>query len=107
MYNLGDRFKPDYQKSKCNKDSIFKGNKYRITILTERLIRLEYNENGVFEDRPTIFAQNRNFPKPEFNVLENANVLKIVTKYFELEYKKEKNFNGGKITPLSNLKVLL
>ena len=107
MYNLGDRFKPDYQKSKCNKDTVFKGNKYRITVLTERLIRLEYSEDGVFEDRPTIFAQNRNFPKPEFNISESGNILKIVTKYFELEYKKEKNFNGGKITPLSNLKVLL
>ena len=47
MYNLGDRFKPDYSKSKSAVESIFKGNKYRITVLTERLIRLEYNENGV------------------------------------------------------------
>ena len=107
MYNLGDRFKFDLNKSKSNPECTFKGNKYRITVITERLIRLEYNENGVFEDRPTTFAWYRNFKKPEFNVSESNSVLKIVTKYFELEYKKEKNFYGGRITPTSNLKVLL
>lgn len=107
MYNLGERFKVDYKSSTSNPESVFKGNKYRITILTDRLIRLEYNENGVFEDRPSIFAQNRNFAKPDFNVSENNNTLKIITKYFELEYKKEKKFDGGKLSPTSNLKILL
>ena len=27
------------------------GEKYRITMLTEGLVRLEYSEDGVFEDR--------------------------------------------------------
>ena len=107
MYNLGERFKVDYKSSTSNPENVFKGNKYRITILTDRLIRLEYNENGVFEDRPSIFAQNRNFAKPDFNVSENNNTLKIITKYFELEYKKEKKFDGGKLSPTSNLKILL
>ena len=40
------------------------GNKYRITILTERLVRFEYNEAGSFEDRPTEFVKNRKFQKP-------------------------------------------
>jgi hypothetical protein len=46
VYNLGEQFKFDYTKSKANKESIFQGSKYRITVLTERLVRLEYNENG-------------------------------------------------------------
>ena len=29
------------------------GKNYRITFLTERLIRLEYQSGGHFEDRPT------------------------------------------------------
>ena len=107
MYNLGDRFKIDLNKSKCNPESVFKGNKYRITILTERLIRLEYNNDGIFEDHPTTFAHYRNMKTPEFNVSESNSALKIVTKYFELEYRKEKNFNGGKLAPMSNLKILL
>ena len=71
MYNLGDRFKPDYEKSKPNGESVFKGDKYRITVLTERLVRLEYNENGIFEDRPTLFAYYRNFQKSDIKVSEN------------------------------------
>ena len=33
--------------------SIVVGDKYRITLLTEGLLRLEYSEDGVFEDRAT------------------------------------------------------
>ena len=107
MYNLGDRFKVDLNSSKSNLQYVFTGKKYRITVLTERLIRLEYNENGIFEDRPTLFARFRNFKRPDFNVSETNTTLKIVTKYFELEYKKEKKFDGGKLAPMSNLRVLL
>lgn len=34
-------------------ENMITGDKYRITFLTEGLIRLEYDEEGVFEDRPT------------------------------------------------------
>ena len=43
MYDLGQYFKFDLNKSTANKECIFKGDNYRITVLTERLIRLEYN----------------------------------------------------------------
>ena len=105
MYNLGEQFKLDYTKSKPNKDSILQGKKYRITVLTERLVRLEYDENGVFEDRPTELVWNRNLPKPEFQVAEEGNILKITTKYFTLTYNKEKSFYNGRINPSGNLKV--
>ena len=107
MYDLGQQFKFDLNKSMANKECVFKGNKYRITVLTERLIRLEYSENGVFEDYPTELVWYRNFPKPEFTVSETDQTLKIITKYFELYYKKEKSFNGGKVTPTANLKINL
>ena len=32
-------------------DNMIIGEKYRITLLTEALVRLEYSEDGVFEDR--------------------------------------------------------
>jgi len=107
MYDLGEQFKFDLNRSKANKECIFVGNKYRITVLTERLVRLEYNENGMFEDYPTELIWYRNLPKPEFTVSETDNTLKIITKYFELFYKKEKKFNGGKINPTSNLRINL
>ena len=34
-------------------DNMIIGEKYRITFLTEALVRLEYSEDGVFEDRAT------------------------------------------------------
>ena len=37
----------------CSKGSVISGEKYRFTVLTPALIRLEYNESGKFEDRAT------------------------------------------------------
>ena len=53
----------------ANIENIVQGKHYRITILTEGLIRLEYSEAGVFEDRATQFALNRDFPNTEFRYL--------------------------------------
>ena len=33
--------------------NIIRGSKYRFSILSPRLIRIEYNKNSVFEDRAT------------------------------------------------------
>jgi len=107
MYDLGQHFKFDLNKSAANKECVFKGNNYRITVLTERLIRLEYNENQMFEDYPTELIWYRNFPKPEFIVKESNKILNITTKYFELTYVKEKKFGSNKLTPTKNLKISL
>ncbi len=93
MYDLGDQFKLDLNKAMANPASIIKGTKYRITILTERLVRLEYSENGVFEDSPTELVWFRNFAKPEFNVINKQRDLIIETQYFSLSYVKEAPFN--------------
>lgn len=107
MYELGDNFKFDFSKAKANKECVFQGEKYRITVLTERLVRLEYNENGMFEDFPTELVWYRNFPKPDFTVKESNKIINISTKYFELTYVKGKKFYGGKISPTKNLKITL
>lgn len=107
MYELGDSFKLDLNKAISNNECVYKGAKYRITVLTERLVRLEYNESGVFVDNPTELVWYRNFNKPEFTVQETNKILNITTKYFTLTYIKNKNFNGGKVTPSKNLKITL
>ncbi len=84
---------------------VLKGEHYRISVLTERLLRLEYSPDGVFNDYETQLVRFRNFPKPEFTVTEDNRFLVIRSKYFTLSYTKEKNFDGGKIVPQSNLKV--
>lgn len=104
MYPLGDNFKLKINPIANNKN-IIKGDRYRITILSERLIRFEYNESGIFEDLPTEFAWNRNFPEVKFDVKQDSKFLEITTSYFKISYTKEKNFRGSKFSPESNLKV--
>ena len=53
------------------KEAIIQGDCYRITMLTSALVRLEYNSEGVFEDRATQSVLNRDFPVPEFKVVED------------------------------------
>ena len=107
MYDLGEYFRPELDKAIANPQSIIKGNKYRITILTESLIRFEYNNEGVFNDMPTELVWYRNFPKPEFTLKEDKNYIEITTKYFKISYTKEENFDSGKINPSKNLVVKL
>lgn len=87
--------------------NIFQGKKYRITVLSEILLRLEYSETGEFLDECTEFARNRKFDIPNFKVQQDENYLVIETNYFRLEYAKDKPFTGTKFVPEANLKVLL
>ncbi len=107
MYDLGKNFEMDYSKAKPNSESIIVGKNFRITILTERLIRFEFNKHGNFEDRPTEIIWNRNFEKPKFEKKEDDYFLEIETDFFFLSYTKGKNFYGGRLNPGSNLKVTL
>ena len=81
MYNLGDQFKRKQECGKANEKCIYKGNKYRITVLSERLIRLEYSENGQFLDAPTELVWNRVFEEPKFAAKEDGQYLEIKTPY--------------------------
>ena len=40
---------------------VIEGENYRISVLTESLVRLEYSEDGVFEDGQTQVVQHRDF----------------------------------------------
>ncbi len=87
--------------------TVFQGKKYRITILSEVLIRFEYNEDGKFNDEPTVFAINRNFTSPNIVVKEDNKFINVTSKYFLLEYTKGKPFFASKVMPDTNLRVTL
>lgn len=106
-YEMGNQFALDMEAAKANNACIFKGSKYRISVLTERLIRLEYNETGSFCDYPTELVWNRRFEKPEFDVEERGNTLIIKTKYYKLTYIKETPFIGNQVNKGGNLKIEL
>ena len=107
MATLNREFKVDKYGAISNEKAIFKGQFYRITVLSDCLVRLEYDEGGMFEDRPTELAKFRAFNVPEFTKKENETVLEISTKYFTLQYQKEKPFNGTMFAQDAFLKVSL
>lgn len=107
MADFFPHFQVDYSNNRSKQEAIFQGQTYRITILTERLIRFEYNQDGIFFDDLTECVRNRNFKVPEFQVQQDEKYLEITTKYFHLQYAKEKPFIGSKLAPDANLKVTL
>ena len=104
---LGDQFKVDYSRAKSKQQCIFQGQFYRITVLSDLLVRLEFSEEGYFEDRPTELVSCRDFPIPQMKVDQNDRILDITTKYFNLRYVKEKSFFSNKYSPDSTLRIRL
>lgn len=104
MYDLGNQFHFDLNKAKTNPDSILTGNNYRISVLTERLVRIEYSKNGLFIDAPTQLVLCRNFPVPKFDVNEDSKYIELKTEYFKLTYKKNNPITSSslKIQPTSS-----
>ena len=105
MDDYNSIFGVNYQSAAGNPAYIFKGEKYRITVLTDRLVRFEYSETGSFEDRPTEFAKNRKFGAPVIEKSEDEKTLVLRTKYFQIKYVKENNYVGTKLAPDENLLV--
>lgn len=100
-------FNVNYNDAISKDAAIFRGKKYRITVLSELLVRLEYSESGSFEDRPTELAKHRNFDVPKFEVNDDERYLTIKTSYFTLTYEKEKPMVGNKFSPDKYLRVSL
>ncbi|WP_375401751.1 TIM-barrel domain-containing protein [uncultured Amnibacterium sp.] len=66
------------------------GDRWRITVLTDGLLRLEWSEDGVFEDRASTFALHRDLPTPTFRVVDGASALEIVGERFHLTYDRQR-----------------
>ncbi|KAK4159292.1 family 31 putative glycoside hydrolase [Cladorrhinum sp. PSN259] len=68
---------------------------YRFSVLTTRLIRFEWSEDGGFEDRASTFALFRNFDSPTFAVVDKEDRLAIITESLRLSYDKKRfSFEG-------------
>lgn len=83
----------------CNKDSVIQGDKYRITMLTSSLLRLEYSEIGYFEDRATQTVINRMFEVPEFKaerqMIEGVEWIVVETDKIKLQYNQQSFSEDG------------
>lgn len=59
----------------------------RFTVLTPQMIRMEWSEDGIFEDRATLTFINRRLDVPEFKVRKSSNKVVIKTSDVTLTYK--------------------
>ena len=82
MTNISNYYIENRNKLISDKDSYITGNKYRFTVLSPRMIRLEYSPNGIFEDRPTSLVINRSFPKVPYSITESNTLIQIDTGIF-------------------------
>lgn len=65
---------------------------YRITLLTDKLVRFEYNAQNKFDDRPTQIVMNRDFPAVSYTVEHTADGLVVRTDRLRIVY-DEKPFS--------------
>ena len=107
MFDMGDHFRIDITRCKTPAACVFRGNNYRISVLSDSLIRFEFNPSGNFNDYPTLFAYNRSFSQPKLSVEEDNQIIQIKNEKFTIEYHKEKPFLGTSIYPEQNLKVVV
>ena len=64
----------------------------RFTVLTPQMIRMEWSEDGVFEDRATLTFVNRKLDVPEFKVKRSSGKVVIKTSAVTLTYKMTGRF---------------
>ena len=73
----------------AKKEAMVVGGKYRFTVLTDCLIRMEYQEDGLFVDEPTQTVICRDFPVVNYRVVDKEDSLEIVTEKMHLYYDKK------------------
>ncbi|MFC8501544.1 TIM-barrel domain-containing protein [Pedococcus sp. NPDC057267] len=66
--------------------AVVTGDRWRVTVLTPGLLRLEWSESGWFEDRASVFAVNRRLPVPEVEVRRHDGRLELTTECLHLDY---------------------
>lgn len=101
MANLTSYFVSNVKDLMTKNRYVIRGNTYRFTVLTPRLIRIEYSKTGAFEDRATSLVVNRKFSDFDFTAGGEDPALIIKTEYFTLTYVKERPMTMG------NLKIVL
>jgi len=71
----------------ANADAVVAAKNARFTVLTDRLIRLEYSQEHRFEDRPSQAFWHREQPVPNFKKTVTENLIEIETDQLLVKYK--------------------
>lgn len=81
-------------REKADAGNVVNGDKYRITCITDRLIRFEYNDLGKFTDEASQRVLNRDLGKVSFGCSRTDSGLTIDTESIRITY-DEKKFSAG------------
>ena len=68
-------------------DAVVISGKARFTVLTPEMIRIQYSDSSLFEDRATFAIVNRRLPVPDYTAVEKDGYLEIKTSALTLKYK--------------------
>ena len=70
----------------------------RFTVLTPQMIRMEWSEDGKFEDRATLTFVNRKLEVPQFKVRQTRSKVTITTSNVTLTYVKGEKFSAENLS---------
>lgn len=105
MTNLAEHFQIDFD-SEVKAENTVKYDNLRFSILTDRIIRIEYDPENKFDDRPTQLIWNRDLAPVDYRVDSESKKIVIETKKFKLEYKKGTEKIENKLHK-NNLRILI
>lgn len=77
----------------ANADAVVTDGNVRFTVLTDRLIRMEWAQDGKFEDNASLAIINRNLPVPSFTKSVKNGAVQIKTKAVTLKYSGNGKFD--------------
>lgn len=80
------------------KENMVTGDKYRFTVLTPSLLRLEYDPEGHFEDRASQVTFYRDFPKNDYSVTIEQEILTLNTGNLTLTYRENDAFTPDSLS---------
>ena len=79
------------------KENMVAGERYRFTVLTDCLIRMEYDPDGIFEDRASQSVFFRDLPAVPFSVKREDGQLRIETGKLVLQYRENAPFSADSL----------
>lgn len=79
----------------ANQNNVIQGTHYRITLLTDRLVRFEYNEQDIFTDLASQVVWFRDLGQVTYKLKRNENYLEIITNALVIRYDEKKYSSAG------------
>ena len=86
--------------SEAQDNIAYQDDQVRITVVTDGVVRLEWEESGRFTDSPSFVAPERDYPATDFKVSKKGKEVRIETSRMTVSYK----MNSGKFTK-NNLEI--